>query len=144
MTTIDLPDVNVWIALSAPDHQHRGRAGRYWQEEAATQVAFTTITMLGLARVCSNAPIFGGQSLDPADAWAIFHGWMGFDEIAYLSEPGECRQALDKLLAAGMVARRTWTDSYLAAFAMTAGLRLVSFDTDFHRYRGLNFLHLAP
>lgn len=144
MAAIDLPDVNVWIALSAPDHEHRARAERYWREEAAAQVAFNSVTMLGLVRICSNAPIFGGAPLDPIDAWAIFQGWSGYDEIVFLAEPGGCRQALNRLVTAGSVARRTWTDSYLAAFAMTDSLRLVSFDADFHRYRGLDFLHLTP
>ena len=142
MATIDLPDVNVWIALSAPDHVHRARAERYWQEEAAAQLAFSTVTMLGLVRVCSNAPLFAGLPLEPAAAWAMFQGWMGFDQVVYLSEPVTCRQALDNLVTGGSVARRTWTDSYLAAFAKMARLRLVSFDADFRGYPGLDFLYL--
>ena len=37
-----------------------------------------------------------------------------------------------------------WTDAYLAAFAQGTGCRLVSFDADFHRFPGLDFLHLQP
>jgi predicted nucleic acid-binding protein len=37
-----------------------------------------------------------------------------------------------------------WTDAYLAAFAITSGSRLVSFDADFARFPGLHFLHLKP
>ena len=37
-----------------------------------------------------------------------------------------------------------WTDAYLASFAIACGCRLVSFDADFVRFPGLNFLHLQP
>jgi toxin-antitoxin system PIN domain toxin len=144
LAAIDLPDVNVWIALSAPDHEHRVRAERYWTDEAAPRLAFCTVTMLGLVRICSNAPLFSGAPLGPADAWAILQGWMGFDEIVYLSEPDECRLELGRMLAAGTVVRRAWTDAYLAAFAITAGARIISFDTDFHQFPGLDFLQLTP
>jgi hypothetical protein len=31
----------------------------------------------------------------------------------------------------------TWTDAYLAAFAMDAGLRLITFDSGIGRWQGL-------
>ena len=37
-----------------------------------------------------------------------------------------------------------WPDAYLAALAQTANLRLVSFDADFARFTGLQWLHLTP
>ena len=139
MAAIDLPDVNVWIALSAPDHVHRARAEQYWKDEAAPKLAFTTITMLGLVRVCSNAPIFSGAPLDPVAAWSIFQGWIGYHQIVYHYEVNACRTVLDALVTTGSVSRRPWTDAYLAAYAKTAGLRLVSFDSDFRSYPGLDF-----
>jgi len=50
---------------------------------------------------------------------------------------------LDGLVSSGMVVRRTWTDSYLAALAASSGLRLVTFDADFLGYADLDLLHLA-
>lgn len=144
MASTDLPDINVWIALSAPDHEHRARADRYWHEEAAPRLAITTVTMLGIARVCSAAPIFAGHALTPGAAWGAIQGWLGYSQVAYLYEPEGCRNRLDALVSAGLVTHRTWTDAYLAAFAMAAGLRLVSFDSDFRRFPDLYLLHLTP
>ncbi|MEA2558637.1 MAG: hypothetical protein QOH06_141 [Acidobacteriota bacterium] len=31
---IDLPDINVWLALGVADHAHHQRARSYWYEEA--------------------------------------------------------------------------------------------------------------
>jgi hypothetical protein len=36
-----------------------------------------------------------------------------------------------------------WTDAYLAAFAAASGSRMVAFESDFLRYPGVDFLHLA-
>jgi uncharacterized protein len=37
---------------------------------------------------------------------------------------------------------RYWTDAYLAAFAISAGLRMVTFDRDFEKFEGLSLLLL--
>jgi hypothetical protein len=37
---------------------------------------------------------------------------------------------------------RLWTDAYLAAFAISTGNRLISFDTDFMRFPNLDLLIL--
>jgi hypothetical protein len=29
-TTVDLPDLNVWLALACPDHSHHHQALHYW------------------------------------------------------------------------------------------------------------------
>ncbi|NDD70110.1 MAG: VapC toxin family PIN domain ribonuclease, partial [Synechococcaceae bacterium WB9_4xC_028] len=39
---IDLPDLNVWLALTTPDHVHHKRAVRYWEQDAAEQILFCT------------------------------------------------------------------------------------------------------
>ena len=129
--------------MTAPDHIHRERAQEYWQEEANPAVAFNAVTMLGLVRICSNAPIFAGERIQPEAAWGILQNWMQMAEVSYLPEPSECRETLDELVTAGLVIRRTWTDSYLAAFAMSGDLRLISFDDDFARFPDLDFLHLT-
>jgi predicted nucleic acid-binding protein len=44
---------------------------------------------------------------------------------------------LAAFIAADAVTPGLWTDAYLAAFALSAGLRMVSFDSDFGRFAGL-------
>ena len=50
-TTVDLPDLNVWLALTCPDHSHHQQALHYWEQQAAEQVLFCTLTALGLVRL---------------------------------------------------------------------------------------------
>lgn len=144
MALVDLPDINVWIALSIPDHVHHERARTYWQAEAAAVSAFNTTTMLGLVRICSSSPISKGAPLTSMGAWSLYLQWMHLQEVNHLPEPRACMVTLNNFVSAGLITGRTWTDAYLAAFAVSASLRLVSFDSDFRRFPGLDFLHLKP
>ena len=59
-----------------------------------------------------------------------------------MHEPANCESVLEGLSMANTFRRDMWTDAYLAAFAMTGGLRLVTFDSDLKRFRGLHLLRL--
>ena len=45
--TAGLPDLNVWLAV------------HYWEEQAAGQVLFCTVTALGLVRLLSQPKLMG-------------------------------------------------------------------------------------
>ena len=138
----DLLDVSVWLPLSAPEHVHHLRARRYWDEEAASELAFCRITVLGLLRHLTNGKILGKAALDGGAAWHALETWLQVPQITLLKEP----RGLDELLAQWAskldLRKGEWTDAYLAAFALASGCRLIAFDSDFHRYPGIDFLHL--
>jgi toxin-antitoxin system PIN domain toxin len=140
----DLLDASVWLPLSAPDHVHHPRARRYWDDEAADELAFCRVTALALLRHLTNSRILGEAALDGDAAWRALQTWLSLPQVRLIAEPA----GLDELLAqwAGHLDLRAgmWTDAYLAAFATASGARLVAFDGDFHRYPGLEFLHLRP
>ncbi|MFI5384996.1 MAG: TA system VapC family ribonuclease toxin [Fimbriimonadales bacterium] len=138
----DLPDVNVWVALSTPDHPMRPAAARYWREASAPNFAFSRVTALGLVRVVSSPTHFGGRSLDPADAWRAYAIWRLRPEVHLFEEPPHCDSLIEEWIHKGLVTARTWTDAYLAAFALSSGFRLVTFDQDFGRFPGLDRLTL--
>ncbi|MFZ0961099.1 MAG: TA system VapC family ribonuclease toxin [Terriglobia bacterium] len=139
----DLPDASVWLPLSAPEHLHYPRARRYWDEESASELAFCRVTALAFLRRLTNAKILGNAALDSGAAWHALETWLAVPQITLLSEP----PGLDELLAqwAGKLdlSGGHWTDAYLAAFAVASGCRLVTFDGDFHRYPGIDFLLLT-
>jgi uncharacterized protein len=140
----DLLDASVWVPLSAPDHVHYSRARRYWDDEAADQLAFCRVTALALLRHLTNPRILGKAALDGASAWRALQTWLALPQVTLLVEP----VGLDELLGqwAGHLELRGggWTDAYLAAFATASGSRLVAFDADFLRYPGVELLHLTP
>lgn len=141
---IDLLDVNVWIAMSTPRHAFRPEAEGYWRDNARETIAFCTVSMLGFVRVCSTAPVFDGRAVEPARAWEICREWMAMDHVVYHEEPESCLDVVGDFVRAGAVRGRTWTDAYLAAFAIAGGMRLVSLDRGFTQYPGLDLLLLNP
>jgi len=138
----DLLDASVWLPLSAPDHVHYPRARRYWDDEAASELAFCRVTALALLRHLTNPRILGDAALDGGAAWRALKIWLALPQIKLLGEPA----GLDEVLGqwAGQLDLRAgkWSDAYLAAFAAAGSCRLVAFDDDFHRYPGVEFLHL--
>jgi uncharacterized protein len=98
--------------------------------------------MLGLVRVSTNAAIMGGQPLEVAEAWNVYLSWRKLPEVTQVNEPRACTIELHRLVSAGHVTQRTWTDAYLAAFAIAGGCRLVSFDRDFVRFPNVDLLLL--
>ncbi len=143
MAVRDLPDLNVWLALADPDHQHHGRARHYWEAESHAQVAFCRTTMLGLLRLLTHPKVMRGAPFTPAEAWNIYRAFMALPEVAFLPE----NPRMESRFAAwtdrsGFIAHR-WTDAWLASHAVATASRLVSFDSDFRAFEGLSFLHLS-
>jgi predicted nucleic acid-binding protein len=99
---------------------------------------------MALLRYLTNPRILGEAALDGGAAWRALQTWLALPQVTLITEPA----GLDELLGqwAGQLDLRAgkWTDAYLAAFAAASGARLVAFDGDFYRYRGVEFLHLKP
>lgn len=140
----DLLDGSVWLPLSAPDHVHHSRALRYWEEESAEELAFCRVTALALLRHLTNPHILGDVALDGPGAWQALAMWLAVPRVRLLSEPPGVDELLAHWGATMDIRGGTWTDAYLAAFAVARGCRLVAFDGDFSRYVGVEFLHLRP
>ena len=79
---------------------------------------------------------------DPEGAWATSERLLGDGSIHYHDEPSGLETHLQSLTGAAKAARDFWTDAYLAAFAITAGMRLVTFDSGFTRFKDLECLIL--
>ena len=139
----DLLDINVWLALVDEGHRHHLSAARYWQESAHQPLSFCRVTMLGFLRLSTQAHVLSEQ-LSPQTAWATYQKFLSIPTIQFLPEPAKLDPAFSNLIQAPDFPHRPWTDAYLAAFALTSGCRLVSFDADFTRFPQLDFLHLQP
>jgi hypothetical protein len=137
----DLPDVNVWLALSVPEHVHHAAALQWWEHGAAPRCHFNRVTMLGLVRLLAQPRVMGPGALSAAAAFGIWQRWAALPEVVLQSDPAGLDSDLARLTAPDLPPRLL-TDAYLAAFAMRAGLRLVSFDADFARFPALNWLQL--
>jgi toxin-antitoxin system PIN domain toxin len=138
----DLPDVNVWLALAIAEHPHHAAALAYWQQSAAPSLWFCRVTMLGLVRLLTQPRLMGSAALSAPAALAAYDQFAALPEVALRAEPASCEAEMRRIVQADLPARLL-TDAYLAAFAMAADLRLVTFDRDFERFDGLKSLRLA-
>lgn len=138
----ELPDVNVWLALVHAGHPHHAAARRWWAERGAGPVWFCRVTMLGLVRLLAQPRVMGPGVLGASAAICVYAKIARAPGVGLLPEPASCEAAYQQLVRPELPARLL-TDAYLAAFAQSAGLRLVTFDRDFSRFAGLDRLELA-
>jgi predicted nucleic acid-binding protein len=83
--------------------------------------------------------------LSPARAAEVYEYFVGLPEVDFMPEPSNCGAELQRMLSTGTVTTATVTDVYLACFAQSAELRLVTFDKDFDRIAQRQpVLRLAP
>lgn len=139
---VDLPDVNVWLALTDDRHVHHQAAQQYWNEQRAGEIAFCRVTMLALLRLATNAQVMSGSPFTHDEAWNIYRTYRNLPIIRFLPEANTLETTFAALTTDPNLPHRLWTDAYLAAFAISTANRLISFDTDFQRFPGLDLLLL--
>ena len=138
--TADLLDVNVWLALTLEGHPHHKAALEAWK--TLERPTFCRVTQLGFLRLLCNVRVMGAAVLQPEAAWAVYERLRAGGTVHFIGESDELEAHLKPLLKGTKAARDFWTDAYLAAFARSAGLRLVTFDSGFRRYQDLTSLLL--
>lgn len=134
----DLLDVNVWLAITDPEHKHHKPALAYWSviQATKTSVWFCRVTMLGLVRLLTQQATMGERKLSLDTAHTVYEGFLQLPFVHWLPETTSMAKKIDAKLSsivAGLPVRMS-TDAYLAALAAMSGLRMVTFDTDFKRF----------
>ncbi len=144
MAEIDVPDLNLWLALADSDHAHHLRARHYWEREAAREIAFCRVTMLGFLRLLSNPRVMRGAPLSPSEAWAAYRAFTALPEVCFIGESFSAENHFINWTDQADFASHRWTDAWIAATAQACAARVVSFDADFNAFSDLRFLHLGP
>ena len=136
----DLLDVNVWLAFSVGGHPHHPAALAAWRH--LSRPSFCRVTNLGLMRLLCNPQVMGNLVFTASAAWAAYEKLLATGAVHFVEEPASLEVRLKLLVEQAKVPRDFWTDSYLAAFAQSTGMRLVSFDSAFARFKNLDCLVL--
>jgi uncharacterized protein len=129
------PDINVWIALSYDRHVHHRIARRWFEGLGPTsRLFFCRFTQLGLLRLLTAEAVMGpDKAMTQAEAWRAYDQWVRDERVEYLDEPAGLEAHFRSLTRLPSAAPKDWADSYLAAFAATARLTVVTFDQAFER-----------
>jgi len=128
MSTFLFPDVNVWLALAHEIHPHHNVA-RAWGESLGGDavVYFCRFTQLGLLRVLTNESAIGEDVLTQSEAWKAFNAFLANPGNRMMEEPRGLDAVFRKYTDRNEVSTKQWADGYLTAFAMAAGIQLVTF-----------------
>jgi toxin-antitoxin system PIN domain toxin len=129
-TTLSVfPDVNVWLALSSPDHQHFSPAWTWYTAlPDQTLLVFCRPTQLGLLRLLTTQSVMGQGTLTQAQAWDAYDRWLESAGVEFAQEPAELESLFRSFTGAQQASPKEWADAYLAAFSSAAGFPLVTFD----------------
>jgi toxin-antitoxin system PIN domain toxin len=138
----DLLDANVWLALAVEAHTQHFAAKAYWERSAAPIAVICRVTQMTFLRLLTNKTVMGSHVLSPSSAWSKVRDFVTLPEVRLHSEPHGLEGTWERFSKAGGTSANLWTDSYLAAFAACASLRMVTFDKGFSRFEGLDTLIL--
>jgi toxin-antitoxin system PIN domain toxin len=132
---MQLPDINVWLALAFDSHIHHP-AAKAWFDGLADDVIcyFCRLTQQGFLRLSTNPKVFGADALTLADAWRKYDEFLSDPRVAYAEEPLEIQRHWRSFTQSQSFAPKVWNDAYLAAFALAGGLELTSFDRALSKY----------
>lgn len=134
---ICLPDINIWLALTFSAHPHHPAALSWFDDQESSSVAFCRMTQQGFLRLASNPKVFRTDALTLSESWIAFDTLMSDDRLAFFDEPSQLDETWRKFTGDESFSPKIWDDAYLAAFAIMAGMKMVTFDTGFKRYEGL-------
>lgn len=146
--TVYLCDTNVWLALVLSGHVHHSIA-RAWLDtvKEPERVLFCRTTQQSFLRLLTNAAVlapYGNPPLTNDEAWTVYEALVGDDRIVFRAqEPEGLESHWREYASAPSASPKLWMDAFLAAFARAEGCRLVTTDSDFRRFRGLDRLLLT-
>jgi uncharacterized protein len=143
-TSFLFPDLNVWLALSYQAHIHH-KVASTWLDGLpdSARVYFCRITQIGLLRLLSTEAVMKSEVLTQSQAWQVYDRWLEDERIAFVDEPANLEANFRSESSSRRAAAKDWADSYLIAFAESAGFQLVTFDRALHQKAGGGILLLS-
>ena len=131
MTSLNFPDVNVWLALFWDGHEHAQIARNWFERSPDDRYFFCRFTQMSVLRLLTTRQIMQADVKSMTAAWKIFDRAFCDERIEFLLEPDGVEAAFRRYSKSGLASPKAWAAAYLAGFAETAGLRLVTFDRAF-------------
>jgi toxin-antitoxin system PIN domain toxin len=128
-TSYLFPDINVWVALTHGRHVHHLVASDWFASLApGMRFCFCRFTQLGLLRLLTARAVMGDEVMHQVEAWAAYDRWLEDGRVTFVEEPPGLERRFRALTRMKQAVPKTWADAYLAAFAETAQVTLVTFD----------------
>ncbi len=129
MTSLVFPDINVWLALSYDMHRHHETAVDWFaalQEDAL--LIFCRHTQLGWFRLLTTEAVLSADVRSQKACWALFDQWIEGGKAILADDPPGLDDNFRSRATVSSPSPKVWADAYLAAFAETGQMTLVTFD----------------
>ncbi len=146
--TRHLCDVNVWLALLI-EHHALAAPARSWFEtvDEPGSLLFCRATQQSLLRLLTTQAVFaayGSSPLDNRQAWQVYETVLGDERVAYLgTEPPGLDRHWRQFTNRPTASPKLWMDAYQAAFALAGGYAMVTTDSAFRQFAGVDLLLLG-
>ena len=131
-------DTSVWLAAIFEQHPFHTIARQALQQATTTQPAvFCRATQQAVLRLTSTAGIakaYGVPPLTNRGALMTLEALQALPQVTWRDEAPGVFGRWCTLAAMESASPKVWMDAYLAAFAMQAGLRMLSLDRDFANF----------
>ena len=131
-------DTNIWVAAVFPTHPfHRKARQALLEATVANPAVFCRSTQQGFLRLASTTVLlkaYGAAGMTNRDALVVLKGLLALPQVCERDEPPGMAGLWHRLAACDTASPKLWMDAYLAAFAITSGLCLVTLDQDFKRF----------
>jgi toxin-antitoxin system PIN domain toxin len=140
----------VWIAAIFTTHPFHQPARQVLLEATpALPAVFCRSTQQSFLRLASTPALleaYGAEGLTNRDALVALEALLALPQVCEREDPPGVLPRWRRLASRDTAAPKVWLDAYLAAFAITGGLRLVSLDHDFKSFaaQGLDLVLLNP
>jgi uncharacterized protein len=123
------PDINVWVALAYGGHQHHTIAASWFNQLAGNTVGFCRVTQIGFLRLLTSPAVMRSEVKTQLEAWMTYDGLADDPRVTFYPEPDAAiEDEFRRLTMSGRFSPQQWPDAYLAAFAKSCNLILVTFD----------------
>lgn len=129
-----LLDVNVWLALAFGSHVHHLAAKKWFDDSVPDKCYFCRATQMGFLRLATNAKAFPQDAVSMSRAWAMYDLMIADLRIEYAEEPVDVLAIWRRNTQGTSFSPKVWMDAYLAAFAESADLQVVTFDQAFRHF----------
>jgi toxin-antitoxin system PIN domain toxin len=145
-----LLDTNVWLALALDKHPGHPIAEAWFIDQGAEpeSLIFCRSTEQSLLRLLSSQKILnamGSQMLSNEQAIDAVAKMQRHPSVTSKAEPLNTRSIWLRLATRPTPSPKLWMDAYLAAFAITGGHQMVTFDKAFRQFQpqGLELMLLG-
>lgn len=132
-----LVDINVLIAILVDTHPLRQPALAWWNRQPAGGAGLCRLVQLGVVRLLANPRVMERAVITAQQAWELTRQLLADERLEFWTEPAGFEHQFPKLLRYAVPTPALVTDAYLAAFALSRGVGVATFDRGFQQFEGL-------